>query len=141
MLTMLGYCMTVLGIIMGDCMMHACSAGIHAAVMATCSPDTALLVARNCHLAAFSALVLSGDSPLTCLHGCACGMVANGCGTQSILIRVGHRSIYVKQDTENHNGLILVARLLSAYRSNASVDQTRMRQCSGYRGECHSASA
>ena len=44
-------------------MAHACSAGIHAAVMTSCSPDTALLVARNCHLAAFSALVLSGQSP------------------------------------------------------------------------------
>ena len=41
-------------------MVHAACAGIHAAVMATCSPDTALLVARNCHLAAYSALVLSG---------------------------------------------------------------------------------
>ena len=50
-------------------------AGIHAAVMATCGPGTALLVARNCHLAALSALVLSGNPKAPCIHhhsGCRC---------------------------------------------------------------------
>ena len=36
--------------------------------MATCGPGTALLVARNCHLAAFSALVLSGNAKGPCIR-------------------------------------------------------------------------
>ncbi len=35
-----------------------------AAIMATCSPGDALLVARNCHMAAFSGMALAGCSPV-----------------------------------------------------------------------------
>jgi hypothetical protein len=41
-------------------LVNGCSGGIHAAVMATCGPGQTLLVARNCHLSVFSAMVLSG---------------------------------------------------------------------------------
>ncbi|XP_062115314.1 uncharacterized protein LOC133829601 [Humulus lupulus] len=37
--------------------------GIHAAIMATCSPRDYLILPRNCHLSAISAMVLSGAVP------------------------------------------------------------------------------
>ncbi|CAK9143732.1 unnamed protein product [Ilex paraguariensis] len=37
--------------------------GIHAAVMATCSPGETLILPRNCHISATSAMVLSGALP------------------------------------------------------------------------------
>ncbi|XP_062115311.1 uncharacterized protein LOC133829600 [Humulus lupulus] len=37
--------------------------GIHAAIMATCSPGDYLIIPRNCHLSATSAMVLSGAIP------------------------------------------------------------------------------
>ena len=43
-------------------LVNGCSVGIHAAVMATCKPGQTLLVARNCHLSVFSAMVLSGPT-------------------------------------------------------------------------------
>eukprot|EP00879_Flechtneria_rotunda_P015733 GHRR01016455.1.p1 GENE.GHRR01016455.1~~GHRR01016455.1.p1 ORF type:complete len:837 (+),score=247.46 GHRR01016455.1:1908-4418(+) len=45
-------------------LVNGCSAGIHAAVMATVKPGQTLLLARNCHLAAFAACVLAGCMPL-----------------------------------------------------------------------------
>jgi len=45
-------------------LVNGCSAGIHAAVMATVRPGEALLLARNCHLSAFSACVLSDAVPV-----------------------------------------------------------------------------
>jgi hypothetical protein len=42
-------------------LVNGCSGGIHAAVMATCGPGQTLLVARNCHLSVFSAMVLAGE--------------------------------------------------------------------------------
>ena len=41
-------------------LVNGCTAGVHAAVMASAGPGDTLLVARNCHLSAFSAMVLSG---------------------------------------------------------------------------------
>lgn len=43
-------------------LVNGCSIGIHAAVMSTCGPGQTLLIARNCHLSAFSACVLAGCS-------------------------------------------------------------------------------
>lgn len=37
--------------------------GIHAAIMATCSPGETLILPRNCHISAISAMVLSGALP------------------------------------------------------------------------------
>lgn len=45
-------------------LVNGCSVGIHAAVMATVKPGEALLLARNCHLSAFSACVLSNAVPV-----------------------------------------------------------------------------
>jgi arginine/lysine/ornithine decarboxylase len=45
-------------------LVNGCSAGIHAAVMATAKPGEALLLARNCHLSAFAACVLAGCQPV-----------------------------------------------------------------------------
>lgn len=45
-------------------LINGCSAGIHAAVMATVKPGQALLLSRNCHLSAFSACVLSDAVPV-----------------------------------------------------------------------------
>jgi len=39
---------------------NGCSSAIHAAVMACAGPGDTLLVARNCHLSVFSAMVMSG---------------------------------------------------------------------------------
>jgi arginine/lysine/ornithine decarboxylase len=58
-------------------LVNGCSAGIHAAVMATVRPGQALLLARNCHLSAFAACVLAGCQPVwlqpeaDALHGVA----------------------------------------------------------------------
>jgi arginine/lysine/ornithine decarboxylase len=58
-------------------LVNGCSAGIHAAVMATTRPGQALLLARNCHLSAFAACVLAGCQPVwlqpeaDALHGVA----------------------------------------------------------------------
>lgn len=43
-------------------LVNGCTAGVHAAVMATCGPGTTLLAARNCHLSVFNAAVLAGCS-------------------------------------------------------------------------------
>jgi len=40
-------------------------ADLQAAVMATCKPGDTLLLARNCHAAAFSAMVLTGANVAT----------------------------------------------------------------------------
>ena len=45
-------------------LVNGTTVGIHAAVMAACSPGDALIVARNCHLCAFSACVLAGCHPV-----------------------------------------------------------------------------
>jgi hypothetical protein len=45
-------------------LVNGCSAGIHAAVMAAVRPGQALLLARNCHLSAFSACVLADCVPV-----------------------------------------------------------------------------
>lgn len=44
-------------------LVNGTTAGIHAAVLATCGPGQALLVARNAHLSAFNAMVLAGCTP------------------------------------------------------------------------------
>ena len=51
-------------------LVNGCSAGIHAAVLAVAGPGDTLLVARNCHLSAFSAMALAGV-PLTAHAGVA----------------------------------------------------------------------
>ncbi|KAF6251248.1 pyridoxal phosphate-dependent transferase [Scenedesmus sp. NREL 46B-D3] len=45
-------------------LVNGCSAGIHAAVLATVRPGQALLLARNCHMSAFAACVLAGVRPV-----------------------------------------------------------------------------
>eukprot|EP00878_Enallax_costatus_P029943 GHUV01032516.1.p1 GENE.GHUV01032516.1~~GHUV01032516.1.p1 ORF type:complete len:153 (+),score=28.92 GHUV01032516.1:423-881(+) len=45
-------------------LVNGCSGGIHAAVMATVKPGQTILLARNCHLSAFSACVATGCRPL-----------------------------------------------------------------------------
>jgi arginine/lysine/ornithine decarboxylase len=45
-------------------LVNGCSVAVHAAVMATVKPGHALLLARNCHLSAFSACVLSDAVPV-----------------------------------------------------------------------------
>lgn len=58
-------------------LVNGCSVGIHAAVMATVQPGETLLLARNCHLSAYAACVLSDAVPLwlqpeqDSLHGVA----------------------------------------------------------------------
>lgn len=58
-------------------LVNGCSVAIHAAVMATVRPGQALLLARNCHLSAFAACVLSDAVPVwlqpeqDALHGIA----------------------------------------------------------------------
>lgn len=44
-------------------LVNGTTTGIHAAVMATCGPGDTLIAARNCHLSAVSAMVLSGCRP------------------------------------------------------------------------------
>ena len=45
-------------------LVNGTTGGIHAAVMATCGPGTALLLPRNAHLSAFNACVLAGCTPV-----------------------------------------------------------------------------
>lgn len=45
-------------------LVNGCSVAVHAAVMAAVKPGQALLLARNCHLSAFSACVLSDAVPV-----------------------------------------------------------------------------
>lgn len=45
-------------------LVNGTTGGIHAAVMATCGPGDALIVARNAHLSAFNAMVLAGCTPV-----------------------------------------------------------------------------
>lgn len=45
-------------------LVNGCTVAVHAAVMATVKPGQALLLARNCHLSAFSACVLSDALPV-----------------------------------------------------------------------------
>lgn len=58
-------------------LVNGCSVAIHAAVMATVRPGQAILLARNCHLSAFSACVLCDSVPVwlapeqDSLHGIA----------------------------------------------------------------------
>ncbi|KAF8056842.1 speA [Scenedesmus sp. PABB004] len=62
-------------------LVNGCSAGVHAAVLATLSPGQALLLPRNCHLSAFAACVLAGAEPVwlapetDAAHGVAHGVV------------------------------------------------------------------
>ena len=44
-------------------LVNGTTVGIQAAVMATCGPGDTLVLARNCHLAAFSGMVLTGCQP------------------------------------------------------------------------------
>ena len=44
-------------------LVNGTTVGIQAAVMATCTPGDTLILARNCHLAAFSGMVLTGCQP------------------------------------------------------------------------------
>eukprot|EP00884_Botryococcus_braunii_P006912 jgi/Botrbrau1/16221/Bobra.0066s0007.1 len=48
-------------------LVNGSTVGIQAAVLATCNPGDALIMARNCHLCAFSAAVLSGAYPIYAL--------------------------------------------------------------------------
>lgn len=48
-------------------LVNGSTVGIHAAVLATCKPGDALIMARNCHLCAFSAAVLAGAYPIYAL--------------------------------------------------------------------------
>lgn len=50
-------------------LVNGTTAGIQAAVLATCGPGDALILARNCHLAAFSAMALSGCHPIYVMPG------------------------------------------------------------------------
>ncbi|KAL4448024.1 hypothetical protein ABPG75_005243 [Micractinium tetrahymenae] len=45
-------------------LVNGTTVGIHAAVLATCGPGEALVVARNAHLSAFNAMVLAGCTPV-----------------------------------------------------------------------------
>ncbi|EIE20455.1 PLP-dependent transferase [Coccomyxa subellipsoidea C-169] len=45
-------------------LVNGTTVGIQAAVLATCGPADALILARNCHLAAFSAMALAGCHPI-----------------------------------------------------------------------------
>ena len=45
-------------------LVNGTTGGIHAAVLATCGPGDALVVARNAHLSAFNATVLTGCTPV-----------------------------------------------------------------------------
>lgn len=45
-------------------LVNGTTGGIHAAVMATCGPGDALVLARNAHLSAFNACVLAGCTPV-----------------------------------------------------------------------------
>jgi arginine/lysine/ornithine decarboxylase len=44
-------------------LVNGTTCGVQAAIMATCSPGEFLILPRNCHLSAISALVLSGAVP------------------------------------------------------------------------------
>ncbi|KAK9833408.1 hypothetical protein WJX81_002549 [Elliptochloris bilobata] len=44
-------------------LVNGTTAGVHAAVLATCRPGDDIILARNCHLSAFSACVLAGCQP------------------------------------------------------------------------------
>ena len=41
-------------------LVNGSTVGIHAAIMACCGPSDVLIVARNCHMSAFSGMVLAG---------------------------------------------------------------------------------
>jgi hypothetical protein len=45
-------------------LVNGCSVGVHAAVMATVKPGQSIIIARNAHISAFSACVLTGCAPL-----------------------------------------------------------------------------
>ncbi|MCO5602958.1 hypothetical protein L7F22_057099 [Adiantum nelumboides] len=45
-------------------LVNGSTCGIHAAIMSTCRPGHTLILPRNCHISAFSGLVLSGAKPL-----------------------------------------------------------------------------
>lgn len=45
-------------------LVNGTTAGIHAAVLATCGPGDALVLARNAHLSALNAMVLAGCTPV-----------------------------------------------------------------------------
>lgn len=49
---------------------NGCSSAIHAAVMSCAGPGDTLLVARNCHLSVFSAMVMSGGDRYHTLLPC-----------------------------------------------------------------------
>lgn len=57
-------------------LVNGTTVGIQAAVMATCSPGDTLILARNCHLAAFSGMVLTGCQPCYVQPGMQRGSVA-----------------------------------------------------------------
>lgn len=44
-------------------LINGSTCGIHAAIMSTCSPGQTLILPRNCHISAISAMVLSGAKP------------------------------------------------------------------------------
>jgi arginine/lysine/ornithine decarboxylase len=45
-------------------LVNGTTGGIHAAVLATCGPGTALILPRNAHLSAFNAALLAGCTPV-----------------------------------------------------------------------------
>ncbi len=45
-------------------LVNGTTVGLHAAVLATCRPGDAVVLARNCHMSAFSACVLAGCHPV-----------------------------------------------------------------------------
>ena len=44
-------------------LVNGTTVGIQAAIMATCGPADTLILARNCHMAAFSGMVMAGCRP------------------------------------------------------------------------------
>ncbi len=47
-------------------LVNGSTVGIHAAILACCSPADVLIIARNCHMSAFSGMVLAGEvTPLS----------------------------------------------------------------------------
>ena len=55
-------------------LVNGTTGGIHAAVMATCGPGQALVLARNAHLSAFNAMVLAGCTPVWAQPCCDPGL-------------------------------------------------------------------
>ena len=69
-------------------LVNGCSSGIHAGVMACAGPGATLLVARNCHLSVFSAMIMSGEAGTTLVTKCAAsGLHSPPTGSLGLRIR------------------------------------------------------